>query len=122
MPKKKTHHRKAKHKNHDHAAPGFGPDIGGHHARLRKLHASHGHRSGGQPGAHHRKGRKKAAKHHAKPRKSSALMERLRSAAAGARDQIKSFGRRKAARAEKPVTEQTLRHQMALKCVRRCSH
>lgn len=121
MPKKKKHHRKAKHKRGHHSELAFGPEIGGHHARLRKLHAAGGH----GPGRHaeaQRKGRKKAAKRHAKPGNSSALIDRLRKAAAGARAQFKKLGRRKAQRPEKLVTEQTLRNQMALKCVRRCSH
>jgi hypothetical protein len=123
MPKKKTHHRKAKHKRTQHSELGFGPEIGGHHARLRKLHAAGGHGAGRHAGAHHhRKTRKKATKSPAKGGSSSALMDRLRKAAAGAREQIKKIGRRKTQRPEKLVTEQTLRNQMALKCVRRCSH
>jgi hypothetical protein len=121
MPKKKTHHRKAKHKRTQHSELGFGPEIGGHHARLRKLHAAGGH-AGRHAKAHPRKGRKKATKKGAKPGSSSALMDRLRKAAAGAREQIKKIGRRKTQRPERLVTEQTLRNQMALKCVRRCSH
>ena len=43
---------------------------------------------------------------------------------AGAREQIRNFrGRSKHGQApDKPVTEETLRNHMALKCVRRCSH
>jgi hypothetical protein len=122
MPKKKTHHRKAKHKRSHHSELGFGPEIGGHHARLRKLHAAGGHGAARHGEAHHLKGRKKATKKRAKPGSSSALMDRLRKAAAGAREQFKKLGRRKTQRPEKLVTEQTLRNQMALKCVRRCSH
>lgn len=122
MPKKKTHHRKAKHKGSHHSNLAFGPEIGGHHARLRKLHAAGGPRAGQHAEAHHHKARKKATKRHAKHRTSSALMDRLRRAEAGAREQIKKVGRRKSQRPEKLVTEQTLRNQMALKCLRRCSH
>jgi hypothetical protein len=122
MPRKKTHHRKAKHKRSHHSELGFGPEIGGHHARLRKLHAAGGHGPGRQAEAHHRKTRKKASKSHAKRGGSSALMDRLRKAAKDAREHIKKPGRRKTQHPEKLVTEQTLRNQMALKCVRRCSH
>jgi hypothetical protein len=122
MPKKKTHHRKAKHKRSHHSNLAFGPEIGGHHARLRKLHAASGRSAGGHASAHHPKGPKKAAKRHAKPRHSSALMDRLRKAEAVAREQIKKVGRRKAHAPEKTVTEQTLRNHMALQCLRRCSH
>jgi hypothetical protein len=124
MPKKskKTHHRKAKHKRSPHSHLAFGPEIGGHHARLRKLHAARGHDAGQRAEPHQRKGRKKATKRHAKSRSASALMERLRKAAAGARERLKKVGGRKAQRPEKPVTEQTLRDHLALKCVRRCSH
>jgi hypothetical protein len=126
MPKKKTHHRKtkakAKHKGSQHSHLTYGPEIGGHHARLRKLHAAGGHRVGQHTEPHHHKGRKKATKRHAKHRTSSALMDRLRRAEAGAREQMKKVGRHKAPRHEKLVTEQTLRHQMALKCLHRCSH
>lgn len=125
MPKKKKSkksHRKAKHQRSQHSHLAFGPEIGGHHARLRKLHAAAGHGAGQHAEAHRRKGRKKTTKRHAKPGNSSALMDRLRKAAAGARAQIKKFGGRRAQRPEKPVTEQTLRDHLALKCVRRCSH
>lgn len=122
MPKKKTHHRKAKHKHSHHSELGFGPEIGGHHARLRKLHAAGGHGTGRHAEAPRRKSRKKATKKRASPGRSSALMDRLRKAAAGARAQAKKLGRRKTQRPEKLVTEQTLRNQMALKCLRRCSH
>jgi hypothetical protein len=121
MPKKKTHHRKAKRKNHLHAHHGAEHETAGHHARLRKHHASGGHHHGAHHGAHPRK---KAGNRATKPRKSSALIERLRKAEAGAREQIRNFrGRRKHHQpADKLVTEQTLRNHMALKCVRRCSH
>jgi hypothetical protein len=123
MPKKKkTHHRKTKHKHSHHSELGFGPEIGGHHARLRRLHAAGGRGGGRHAEAHHHKTRKKASKTHAKRRGFSPLMDRLRKAAKGAREQIKKPGRRKTQRPEKLVTEQTLRNQMALKCVRRCSH
>lgn len=123
MPKKKkTHHRKAKHKGTHHPNLVFGPEIGGHHARLRKLHAGGGRAAGGHAEAHHHKGHKKTAKRHTKPRSSSPLMARLRRAEAVARSQLKKVGRRTAHHPEKLVTEQTLRNQMALKCVRRCSH
>jgi hypothetical protein len=112
MAKKKK--RKSRPRGH-----GFEHDGTGHHARLRKLRAG----SGGRPEAGHRsrKGRKKAGKR-SKAAKRSALMERLQSAVAGAREQIRGFGRRKKEQPPKLVTEQTLRDHMALKCVRRCSH
>lgn len=126
MPKKKTkktHHRKAKHKrSHNHSDLAFGPEIGGHHARLRKLHAAGGHGADRHAEGPRRKGRKKGSKRRAKPGNSSPLMDRLRKAAAGARERIKKSGGRKTHRPEKLVTEQTLRNQIALKCVRRCSH
>jgi hypothetical protein len=92
---------------------GFEHDGTGHHARLRKLRAG----SERQP----RKGRKKGGKR-SKTGRRSALMKRLRTAVAGAREQIRSFGRRKKDQPPKLVTEETLRNHMALKCVRRCSH
>ncbi len=131
MPKKKSKHHKHKRKSHHHSHL-FDHEPTGHHARLRKHHHAAGghhpsgghHSSGGHPaGGHHRKAHKKTSKRSAKTRKPSALMKRLRAAEAGAREQLRSFGRgHKRHHAEQPVTEQTLRHHMALKCVRRCSH
>jgi hypothetical protein len=126
MPKKKSHHHKPKHKSHHHSHLAFDHEPTGHHARLRKHHhADGGHHSAGGSHAdgHHRKTRKKASKRAAPAHKRSALMKRLRAAEAGAREQLRSFGRRhKHHQPEKTVTEQTLRNHMALKCVRRCSH
>lgn len=133
MPKKKSKHAKSKSKTkrktrtkrkphhfaldaHDHAPQG-------HHARLRKQHHAAGkhHAGSGHTSAHHSASPKKGRAGHV--RKRSALMERLHAAAAGAREQLRSFGRRrKHHQPEKLVNEQTLRDQMALKRVRRCSH
>jgi hypothetical protein len=116
----------AKKKRNFHLAHGFEHDGTGHHARLRKLHAGRGEGTSGSRQT--RKRRKKTAKSRKKStsapkaKKRSALMKRLQTAVAGARDQIRSFGRRKKEQPQKLVTEETLRNHMALKCVRRCSH
>ncbi|HKY34834.1 MAG TPA: hypothetical protein VJN18_02740 [Polyangiaceae bacterium] len=108
------------------AGYGFEHDGTGHHARLRKLHAGGG--DGASSSRRPRKRRKNSGKRRkksgnaAKTKKRSAFMKRLQSAVAGARDQIRSFGRRKKEQPQKLVTEETLRNHMALKCVRRCSH
>lgn len=107
------------------AGHGFEHDGTGHHARLRKLHAGGGEPIGSRAP---RRGRKKSVKRRKKSpgapkaKKRSALMKRLQAAVAGAREQVRSFGRRKKEQTPKLVTEQTLRDHMALKCVRRCSH
>ena len=130
MPKKKSKHHKHKRKSHHHSHL-FDHEPTGHHARLRRHHHAAGshhssgehHASGHHAGGHHRRAHKKTSKRSAKTHKPSALMKRLRAAEAGAREQLRSFGRgHKRHHAEQPVTEQTLRHHMALKCVRRCSH
>jgi hypothetical protein len=131
MPKKKSKHAKskskrktkAKHKTHHFALHAHDRAPQGHHARLRKHHpaAAKHHAGSSHPSAHHSASPKKGRTGHA--RKRSALMERLHAAAAGAREQLHSFGRRrKHHQPEKAVTEQTLRDQMALRRVRRCSH
>lgn len=108
------------------AGRGFEHDGTGHHARLRKLHAGAG--EGASSSRQQRKRRKRSGKRRKnagnapKAKKRSALMKRLQTAVAGARDQIRSFGRRKKEQPQKLVTEETLRNHMALKCVRRCSH
>jgi hypothetical protein len=123
MPKKKKHHhRKTKRKSHLFAHHTFEDESTGHHARLRKHHAQSGHHASG---GHRTKAKKKSSKQGAKPRKTSALLARLRKAEAGAREQIRNFRGRRGKHhqsADKPVTEETLRNHMALKCVRRCSH
>ncbi len=99
---------------------GFENDGTGHHARLRKLRAGRSGRSdeGPQP----RRTSRKGGKRRSEATKRSALMKRLHTAVAGAREQIRSFGRRQKEQPQKLVTEETLRNHMALKCVRRCSH
>lgn len=99
---------------------GFDHDGTGHHARLRKLGARNEGRSDHR--REPRKARKKAGKRTKTTKKRSALMKRLRTAVAGAREQIRTFGRRKKEQPQKLVTEEALRNHMALKCVRRCSH
>ena len=111
MAKKKTKHRKSKSKRRAH---GFGQETTGHHARLRKHHAAES-----SDGGRRRKGRKKSGRRASAERR-SALMDRLHTAVAGAKERLRGFGRRKA-QPEKLVTEQTLRDQLALKRVRRCS-
>jgi hypothetical protein len=111
MAKKKTKHRKSKSKRRAH---GSGQEATGHHARLRKHHAAEGN-----AGGRRRKGRKKSGERAAAERR-SALMDRLHSAVAGAKDRLRGFGRRKP-QPEKLVTEQTLRDHLALKRVRSCS-
>ncbi len=134
MPKKKSKHPKRKRKSHHRALHAFEHEPHGHHARLRKHHHASGshatshtspHHSPARKKAHKRplKARKKAHKRPPKARKRSALMDRLHAAAAGAREQLKNLGRRhKHHQPEKPVTEQTLRDQSALKRLRRCSY
>ena len=117
MAKKKKSHRKSRSKSKfKPRAHGFGQETTGHHARLRKHQATESPAGGRR----RRKGRKKPGKRAAAERR-SALMDRLHTAVAGAKDRLRGLGRRKP-KAEKLVTEQTLRDHMALKCVRRCSH
>ena len=127
MPKKKKPRHKPKHKARHHPHLAFDHEHEGHHARLRKHHAASGARkaSAHKPSGH-RHGAKHVGKTEKKPsrkHKPSALIKRLRAAQAGAREQLRRFGRgHKHHQPEKLVTEQTLRNHMALKCVRRCSH
>lgn len=110
MAKKKTKHRKSKSKRR---LKRLGQGATGHHARLRRHHAAESN-----AGGHPRKGRKKSGK--AATERRTALMDRLHTAVAGAKERLRGFGRRKP-QPEKLVTEQTLRDHLALKRVRSCS-